>query len=87
MPEPMTARRRKLPARYAAILMPLILSLLMTFLVSGISTALNVGLSAQFLALWPKAWGFSWLVAFPALLVLLPFVRRLVGLLVEAPGK
>ena len=42
----MTARhqRRKLPARYAAILSPLVLSLLMTFIVSFISTLKSLGL-------------------------------------------
>lgn len=75
----------RLPARYAAIIMPLVLSLLMTFVVSAISTWKSLGLTPLFLSTWPIAWGLSWLVAFPTLLVVLPVVRRIVGLIVEAP--
>ena len=59
---------RKLPARYAGILLPLVLSVLMTFVVSAIATARSLGLGADFLATWPTAWGLSWVVAFPTLL-------------------
>ena len=38
-------RRRRLPARYASIVMPFLLSLLMTSLVSFISTARSVGIA------------------------------------------
>jgi len=76
-------RRRKLPARYAAIVMPLVLSLLMTFVVSAISTWKSIGFGPAFIETWPVAWLLSWLVAFPTLLLVLPIVRRIVGLLVE----
>ena len=78
---------RKLPARYAGIVMPLVLSVLMTFVVSAIATARSIGVGADFLATWPAAWGLSWLVAFPTLLLVLPVVRRIVGLVVEAPAR
>ena len=77
--------RRKLPARYAAILLPLILSVIMTFVISGISTLKSLGPTPAFMATWPAAWAISWLVAFPTLLVVLPLVRRIVALLVEPP--
>ncbi len=78
---------RRLPARYAAIVLPLVLSLIMTFVVSGISTARSAGLSPSFVATWMSAWGLSWLVAFPVLLAVMPVVRRIVGLIVETrPG-
>ena len=63
--------------------MPLILSLFMTFVVSAIATARNLGLVPAFPAAWMQAWGLSWLIAFPVLLLILPLVRRIVGLLVE----
>ncbi|WP_428030640.1 DUF2798 domain-containing protein [Ancylobacter sp.] len=78
---------RKLPARYAAILLPLVLSVLMTFVVSAIATLRSLGAGPDFLATWPVAWGLSWLVAFPTLLLVLPVVRRIVALLVEPPGR
>lgn len=77
--------RRKLPARYANIVMPFVLSVLMTFIVSAISTLKSLGLSPAFARTWLVAWGLSWLVAFPTLLLVLPLVRRIVALVVETP--
>ncbi|AWC23077.1 hypothetical protein CO731_02545 [Aminobacter sp. MSH1] len=85
---PMTLRskpRGKLPARYAAFAMPLVLSVVMTFVVSAISTLKSLGPTPAFLATWPSAWALSWLVAFPTLLLVLPLVRRIVALVVESP--
>lgn len=78
--------RGKLPARYAALVMPLVLSVLMTFVVSAISTLKSLGPTPAFLATWPVAWGLSWLVAYPTLLAVLPLVRRIVALLVHPPA-
>jgi hypothetical protein len=75
--------RRKLPARYAAIVSPLVLSLLMTLFVSFISTLKSLGPQPNLPAIWLAAWGMSWLVAFPTLLLVLPVVRRIVGWLCE----
>ncbi len=74
--------RHRLPPGAAAWLMPLVLSLLMTFVVSAISTLRALGPGPEFLAAWPAAWMLSWLVAFPALLLVLPLVRRIVAWLV-----
>ncbi|EKS35151.1 DUF2798 domain-containing protein [Afipia clevelandensis] len=82
---PSQRTRRKLPARYAAIVMPLVLSILMTFVVSGISTLKSLGFTPAFLATWPAAWAISWIVAFPTLLAVLPLVRRIVAMVVEPP--
>ncbi len=82
---PASRTRRKLPARYAAVIMPLVLSVLMTFVVSAISTMKSLGPTSAFIATWPAAWAISWLVAFPTLLAVLPLVRRIVASVVEAP--
>jgi uncharacterized protein DUF2798 len=84
-PFPAPRSRGKLPARYAAIVMPLVLSALMTFIVSAISTLRSLGPTPAFIATWPATWGISWLVAFPILLVVMPLVRKIVALTVEAP--
>ena len=76
---------RRLPSRYAPVVMPLILSVLMTFVVSAISTLKRLGPTPTFLVTWPTAWALSWLVAFPTLLMVLPLVRRIVALVVEPP--
>lgn len=73
----------KLPARYASLVMPLLLSVIMTCIVSLISTLRGIGLAPQFLQLWMSAWALSWIVAFPVLLMVLPLVRRATARLVR----
>jgi hypothetical protein len=74
---------RKLPARYAAILMPLVLSIFMSCIVSLISTLRAHGVGGFETLGWLQAWGLSWVVAFPTLFLVLPMVRRIVAALVE----
>lgn len=74
---------RKLPARYAGFVMPLLLSILMTCIVSLISTYKGMGWVSGFWQLWLGAWAVSWLVAFPTLLVALPLVRKLTAAVVD----
>ena len=74
-----------MPARFAPVLFGFILSALMSFIVSGIATVRNAGLGDETLSLWLNAWLPSWLVAFPVVLIVAPFARRLVGLLVKTP--
>lgn len=76
---------RKLPQGYARYLMPLVLSVLMSAIVSAVATATSVGLGPDFAVSWPNAWGASWIVAFPSLLLLLPVVRRIVAWMVVPP--
>ncbi|WP_051329953.1 DUF2798 domain-containing protein [Niveispirillum irakense] len=78
---------RKLPPSAAAFVMPLILSILMTCVVSAVSTLRNIGLVEGVAGHWLQAWGLSWLIAFPTLLLVLPLVRRIVGLLVQVPAR
>ncbi len=82
----------RLPARYAGIVMPFILSIVMTMVVSAVATARNLGLQADFAAHWLPAWAISGLIAFPTLLMSLPPTRRLLRLLVrpaesKRPGR
>ncbi|KQO26127.1 hypothetical protein ASF16_20260 [Acidovorax sp. Leaf78] len=74
---------RKLPARSATWVMPLLLSLLMTFIVSLISTLRVAGFTLDVLRLWMSSWALSWLVAFPTLLLVLPLVRRATAAIVD----
>ena len=76
-------RLKKLPNRFGSLVTPLLLSLLMTCVVSFIATTRAQGFTGRLLETWLDAWGLSWLVAFPVLLVLLPLVRRTVALLVD----
>ena len=74
---------RKLPPSCAAWLMPLLLSLLMTSIVAFISTWQSIGLAAGLVRTWLDAWGLSWLVAFPTLLLVLPLVRKMTAAVVQ----
>jgi len=73
----------KLPARYAGILIPLLLTGVMTGVISGIATLRALGVTPEMPALWCEAWIMSWGVAFPLMTFLLPLVRRLVRLFVR----
>lgn len=75
-----------IPQRFAPILFGFILSGLMSLLVSGIATWQALGLVDGFIGLWVGAWLNAWLVAFPAVLVIAPITRRLVGKL-TAPAS
>lgn len=76
---------RKLPARYAGLVMPLLLSVFMTCIVSFISTVNSIGMAEHLFQIWLGAWALSWAVAFPTLLLMLPLAKRLTALLVDTP--
>lgn len=78
-------RLRKLPARYASVVLPLFLSVLMTCIVSLISTLHGVGAVPGMFRIWMGAWGLSWVIAFPILLLVLPLVKMATGFVVEKP--
>ena len=73
---------KKLPANMHGVVMPFFLSMLMTLIVSAISTIHALGIHGVF-RIWLVSWLFSWVIAFPALLLVLPLVRRLTQLIVE----
>ncbi len=75
----------RLPASAAPVIFGALLSALMTLVVSGITTARNVGLDHFTAGIWARAFLSSWPIAFPTVLVVAPFVRRLVARLVAAP--
>ena len=74
---------KKLPARCAVWVMPLLLSILMTFIVSMISTLRGVGLSPDMPRIWMSSWALLWVFAFPTLLLALPLVRKATAALVD----
>ena len=74
-----------LPKRLEPYAFGLLLSGMMSFLVSGLSTALAVGVNANFPLFWLSAWLPSWAIAFPSVLVVAPFVRRILARIV-IPG-
>ena len=75
----------KLPSFFQPIIFGALLSGLMSFAVSGIATWNAIGFIPTFMTDWITSWLFAWAVAFPAVLVIAPLVRRLTGMLVEQP--
>jgi hypothetical protein len=74
-----------LPKRFQPYAFGLLLSGMMSFIVSGISTALAVGVHGDFPLQWLSAWAPSWAIAFPSVLVVAPFVQRILARIVR-PG-
>ena len=76
---------KKLPPRFNHFVVPLFLTFFMTSIVAAIATINAVGLSGSAIPLWARAWVASWVVAFPAALIMLPFSRWLAGFFVQQP--
>ncbi|MGE0501156.1 MAG: DUF2798 domain-containing protein [Rhizobiaceae bacterium] len=72
-----------LPKRTEAIVFGLLLSGMMSFIVSGISTIIAIGVTTNLPLRWLLAWLPSWAIAFPAVLVVAPFVRRILKQIVR----
>jgi hypothetical protein len=65
------------PKRLESVVFGLLLSGMMSFIVSGLSTAIAAGVGPHLPVMWLAAWLPSWAIAFPAVLVVAPLVRRI----------
>jgi hypothetical protein len=61
--------------RFEPVVFGFLLSGMMSFIVSGVSTFLALG--AVVVSAWIKVWISSWAIAFPAVLIVAPMVRRI----------
>lgn len=77
----------KLPAKYAAWILPLILSGLMSGIISFINTVKNLGWIENLFSIFLSAWMMSWLFAYPIVLIILPIVRKITALFVDMPSS
>lgn len=68
-----------IPARFAPVLVSLILSGLMSCIVTLVAALKNVGFVPEAIPAWLGAWSFGWPIAFAVVLVASPMVRHLVG--------
>ena len=73
----------RIPARYAPILFGALLSMIMVTLVSAFVLAINQGFHPGFLEQWWKSCLTTWPVAFVAVTLLAPLVRRTVARVTE----
>ena len=77
----------KLPAKWATVVMPFMLSCLMSGIISFINMLRNLGWIDGFINLWLHNWMISWAFAFPIVLAILPLVRKVTGKLVDMPAQ
>ena len=82
-----TPRLKKLPAKAHGIVFPMVLSLLMSGIVATIATLKAVGLEPGIVSRILQAWAMSYAVAFPAALLVMPLVRKIVTAIVEVPTR
>ena len=69
----------KIPARYSNLLFGGMLSVIMVTIISGTVVLINQGYDPEFFARWFKGFITAWPIAFPTVLVVAPFVRRVVA--------
>ena len=69
----------RIPARYAPILFGAILSAVMVTIVSAFVIATTQGVHPGFLGQWAKSCAITWPVAFVAVTLVAPGVRRIVA--------
>lgn len=48
---------------------------IMTFVVTFVGTVKNFGFQTGFIIQWFKAWGFGFIVALPAVMLIMPLIR------------
>ena len=68
-----------IPARYAPVLFGALLSVIMVAVVSAFVLATSQGIRPGFPAQWLRSCVTTWPVAFPTVLLVAPWVRRIVG--------
>lgn len=69
--------RAFIPRRFEHVAFGFMLSGLMSFIISGVATLLAIGPVPGFVITWLGSWVSSWAIAFPAVLVVAPLVRRI----------
>lgn len=68
-----------IPARFAPLLFGALLSAIMVAIVSAFVLATSQGINAGFAAQWLRSCMTTWPIAFPTVLVVAPWVRRVVA--------
>jgi len=76
----------KIPARYSNLLFGGILSIIMVTVISAAVVIVTQGLGPEFVSHWIKGFATAWPIAFPTVLVVAPFVRKLVVKLTAQPA-
>jgi len=74
----------KFPKKYSNLIYALLMSIIMGLMMAAVLTAILTGMNGDFVTRWLKAFIQVWPVAFPILLILAPFVRKMTDSLTES---
>ena len=74
----------KFPKKYSNLIYALLMSIFMGLMMAAVLTAILTGMNGDFVTRWLKAFIQVWPVAFPILLILAPFVRKMTDSLTES---
>ena len=66
-----------IPVKYLQQVQSLLLSGFMSFIMSGAITVVNLGVIDGFMSIWLHAWIIAYAIAFPTILLVFPFARKL----------
>ena len=66
--------------KYKKIISSLLMSLFMSCFMSLVICIYSIGLESNIIFVWLKTWAFSFIVAFPAIILISPVVYRVVNL-------
>lgn len=66
-----------IPSKYINQVQAFLLSGFMSFIMSGIITYINLGIVDTFMNIWLHAWIVAYAIAFPTILMVFPFARKL----------
>lgn len=78
-------REYRLAARWAPLMTSFFLCVFMCGFVSLVATVQTAGFSTDIGGDWVKAWGVSFLLAFPVVLLVMPVVRAIVSRICQPP--
>ena len=73
----------KISKKYSRVLFAFLMSLLMALPMSGVLKAVIAGFSHAFFAHWLNGFVHAWPIAFPAVLIIAPIVRKMVTALTD----
>ena len=65
----------------------IIMAIFTTGLVTFAAISVNIGFTQNFIKIWLKSWGISYIVAIPAILIIAPKVQSLVDFLFKETDK
>lgn len=72
-----------IPRKHQKFVFSFFMALFMSGIMSFVITLFNIGMVDNILSIWLKAWSFAFVVAFPTIIVVSPFVHKAVALVIE----